>query len=154
MAVQEGWVGKGGPNGGRKSGVSGAVFGPPREVFFQGFGLLPGGSTFSCILSVSLFRDRDRDRDGDRDGDRDMMRIEVAIAIAMVVRLMLFRPLSKTSYIYIYIYTLYGHIVYIIQPYNIYSMPTYIYIYIYIVINQWFAMNNHGKSSLITINHG
>ena len=26
----------------------------PREVFFQGFGLLPGGSTFSCILGVFL----------------------------------------------------------------------------------------------------
>ena len=41
MAVQEGWVGKGGPNGGRKGGVFGAVFGPPERSFSKASGFYP-----------------------------------------------------------------------------------------------------------------
>jgi len=51
MAVQEGWVGKGGQNGGRKSGVFGGVFGPPEESFSKASGFFPEEAHFVVFIA-------------------------------------------------------------------------------------------------------
>ncbi len=53
MAVQEGWVGKGGPNGGRKGGVFGAVFRPPEGSFSKASGFYPEEAHFAVFKAFS-----------------------------------------------------------------------------------------------------